>query len=234
MQTPSDLLLPGHLASAHPIDLTYLDQLGRRCGGGTVFDHDFGMELDLVPEGACSALQLVFEHQDVYWSFCLRADGHASLDRFGVSLAEFECPPLVAGKRVALAFGHLDGAFFVEADGKLLSHHAQELVEYVERPRFHGARNENLLHVGIAGAPAAIARLRVFRDLYYRGMPITGRAIDGPYELRPGEMFLLGDNSIDSQDSRMKAEDAQFKLADLIGRPLGVIGPWARRRWFAR
>ena len=46
-------------------------------------------------------------------------------------------------------------------------------------------------------------------------------------DVPPGHIYLLGDNSLDSQDSRF------FKavpLANYVGRPLLVLGPWARAR----
>ena len=89
----------------------------------------------------------------------------------------------------------------------------------------------NLLHVAAAGGAIRIDRLRVFHDVYYKSLrgPTTPAAAG--VELPPGAMYLLGDNTFDSRDSRM---GLTFLLSDLVGRPLGVIGPLARMRWLTR
>ena len=52
----------------------------------------------------------------------------------------------------------------------------------------------------------------------------------GVIRLEPGEIFVLGDNSYDSSDSRDFASDP-FRIEDLVGRPLAVLAPRARMRW---
>ena len=72
---------------------------------------------------------------------------------------------------------------------------------------------------------AQITRARVFRDLSWADL---GRfAVNGPLVLAPEELFLLGDNSSESLDSR---EWGPIPLSAVIGVPHSVLWPRSRAR----
>lgn len=84
----------------------------------------------------------------------------------------------------------------------------------------------NLLHVGVAGTrgEVRIGHLRGFHDVHYG----SGELPRVPLEI--GDIFLLGDNSFDSRDSRDLVTEP-FRLDDLIGAPVAILAPLSRMRW---
>ena len=85
-----------------------------------------------------------------------------------------------------------------------------------------GSEPHNLLHVGAVGGSVTLARLAVFHDVYYQALPRPFReAADIPV----GELWLLGDNTFDSNDSRSKGS---FLRSDVVGRPVMILGPVGR------
>ena len=87
----------------------------------------------------------------------------------------------------------------------------------------------NLLHIGAAGAKVRVVRVRVFHDVHYltRPRPFHSGEVDVPV----GELWLLGDNTFDSRDSRSRGG---FPRSDLVGRPIAILGPLARVRVLPR
>ena len=79
------------------------------------------------------------------------------------------------------------------------------------------------LGVGGAGIVLEVEGLRLARDLHWAstsrfGEFGTGRSL----QLGPDEVFLLGDNTLDSTDSRFFGP---IRLSDLTGRPIAVVWP---------
>ena len=233
---PIDTWIPGHLATAHAVDLSFVDGHGAVWRESDHYDCDIGMELTAIPESGCRAIQLVFEHQEVYWSFTYGETGSVEFCRGGAALGVTgTAPPLRAETPLEIAFGHLDGRFFMTVGDRTIVLHEQE-VPQAQFERIHpGPRFENLLHVGCAGGGLRIPRCRVFRDLWYRAAPLALVPIGEPTRLEAGEMYLLGDNTFDSLDSRMRSRaEGQFRREDLLGRPFAILAPRGRARWFTR
>ena len=84
--------------------------------------------------------------------------------------------------------------------------------------------------LGVLGEGAArISGLKIYRDVYYTD-DISGGArrpfaVDEPYELGPGEYFVLGDNSPVSNDSRFWPKSPVVPEALLVGKPFLVHLP---------
>lgn len=76
---------------------------------------------------------------------------------------------------------------------------------------------------GVVGARLTIDRVQVWRDLHYTARGRFG--VDRPVRLEPDELFLLGDNSAHSTDSR---EYGPVKQEHLIGRAAWIVWPPSR------
>lgn len=231
------LYVPGHLSTAEPVTAAFLDSRGKLHRDPTPV-RDVGLELEAVSQPGCAGVQLVIEYHDDYFACCYAPSGAVQLTRMGdvdAPLASGSAgAPLRAGQPIHLTFGYLDGRFFLEVDGAPVLEHERDLPAWIAgEERFPGGRVDNLLHVGVAGAPLHITRLRVFHDVHYDSLQApVGRGPE-PYLVPEASLWLLGDNSRFSRDSR-DPQIGAYPLADLVGRPLAVIGPWARMRWLDR
>lgn len=89
---------------------------------------------------------------------------------------------------------------------------------------------ESYLKLGTRGGSVVLSRLDIDRDIHYTPRPRgTGSGVGGPRNDLPAEsVFVLGDNSPESRDSRHWPP-----LADVTvrGHPVLVIWPWDRLRW---
>lgn len=74
---------------------------------------------------------------------------------------------------------------------------------------------------GAEGLEVAFRGVRILRDLHYTA-PDEGHGVGTPVHLGPEEVFLLGDNSTQSQDSR---EFGPVPLEELVGEPTHVLWP---------
>jgi len=85
--------------------------------------------------------------------------------------------------------------------------------------------------VGLGGEAcrARFRGIRVLRDLYY--VPLGAYGVVAAVVLGPGELFVLGDNSSESRDSRTLGP---IPTSDVIGRPTRVIWPPKRARVMPR
>jgi type IV secretory pathway protease TraF len=117
--------------------------------------------------------------------------------------------PCAPGARVSLA--NLDDTLLVRVNGVLVLR-----AEFgAASPGGSGPRAV----LDCAGGDARLSGLLLARDLHYtrRG----SFAVDSPVRLGPGEVFLLGDASRRSADSR---EFGPVPLSELVGRVLGPLG----------
>ncbi len=85
------------------------------------------------------------------------------------------------------------------------------------------------ISVGVPGGGLALADLKIYRDVYYTsalaGTPRRPFGVDGPYLLREGEYFVLGDNSPVSNDSRFWPTGPVVRRRDFLGKPFLVHLP---------
>lgn len=223
-----DPYLPRHLSLRESISMTFLDCHGQR-RGRAYEDQDVGYELTLVPDAGMTALHFVLEHERRYVSVGWTAAGTGRVHVDGVAVgAELQGPPLVAATPLRVEFGYLDGHVFLLLDDQLVLHAPQALEpvgpETNTLPRLP-PRLPSLLHFGVAGGSVDVTRWRVFHDIYYDqpGNPLVGPA--EPVRLEAGQIYLLGDNTAESRDSRSLGP---FTDRDLVGRPLAVLAPWSR------
>ena len=85
----------------------------------------------------------------------------------------------------------------------------------------------------VGGAGGAIERLTVFRDVHWFRPPLEVGSVTSQTasHVPPGTVWLLGDNSVDSRDSRHFRD---LPASTFVGRPRAVLGPWPYQRWLSR
>ena len=97
---------------------------------------------------------------------------------------------------------------------------------------------EGCFSIGGTGTTIDVRSAQVFRDIYYTRLPegFSDRThtVDS-WRVNEDALFVLGDNSPFSQDSRVTAEPG-VPISQLIGRPLVVHAPrrvftWRGRQW---
>ena len=126
-------------------------------------------------------------HRDVTGS---RAGMPAEVLPF-TELATAEGPVFEVGKRRKIEFCYLDGRVRLDVDGRPTIE-SEYRIEIEQRGRNH-------LRFGLAQGKAAFRGVKVFRDLYHT---TSGDSSIG-VEIPEGHYFMLGDNTLQSKDSRL-------------------------------
>jgi Signal peptidase, peptidase S26 len=227
---PPCLLPPGFAGLARPVDTSYLDGYGNRGRESGVLVNDFGADLQFDRDEGVQSLVCVFEQRFDAYAWIWRA-GRLQFWRGGELVEErrVDGPP----RHGRLEFGFLDGRFFFVPDGR----DAEEWciarrpawVQPDAGPISHPPPKSLLACQGLGQGSWQIRHLLVFRDLWqFRERMLVE---DPVTEVPPGQVYLLGDNSFDSEDSR---KHGPYSLRNFVGVPLMVIGPWPRFRWLGR
>lgn len=235
----------GCLAAVRPVDASYLALDGNRGREGSgIVVNDFGCELALAPGRAVRELVFGLEQRDGIRMFrWVLGSGALELHQGKDLVASHTVAARMPGTPVRIAFGHLDGRDWIAVDGAAWCiDHDPALAAPDEGPRARPALRSRwfVAPIGVtatsAGAPDPLravdcVQLEVFRDIHHfrervPGMPGTDSG--WPVLVPPGQLFLLGDNSFDSRDSRVHGP---YPASAFVGRPRAVIGPIGRLRW---
>jgi len=126
----------------------------------------------------------------------------------------------------ALRFSNVDNHLMFELPehGVRLQHSYEENVPFRGRKPAGQKSLGHRLAFGGEGVRAAFRSVRVLRDLYYTR---AGKyAVDRSVTLASNEVFLLGDNSASSTDSR---HFGPVDVRQLVGCPLAIV--WPSFRW---
>jgi len=123
----------------------------------------------------------------------------------------------VPGRPIAFAFRNVDDRLTVRVDGEVVIR--EELPARVSVPVALEPGGVELL---AEGGPASFGRVEILRDIVYL------RSKEGwPVRIPPGRLFMMGDNTASSNDSRAWGPVLED---DLIGRPFLVAWPPSRVR----
>jgi len=209
----------------------YLDGFDR-LQEGRILARDFGLILSLDAEpGAVLAIR--WRYLDSVWSLRWEAAGAVGLrrvrDRLGRGPRDVarwdDGPSFDDGRTHDLSFAYLDGRFCIAIDGKDLGNLAVDPSD-LQDIRRQGRNTNGLDLANTGGGRIRISALRVFHDIHY--LDLGDFAGLEPLHIPVGKIFVLGDNSEDSQDSRFFGP---IPTESLIGRPLLVAAPLSRFRW---
>lgn len=225
-----------------PIDGSYVDRCGeRRTEGSDLRVDDFGADFEVELRGVRALLLGVDLRPDSWAIRWEPATGALQLWRNGETVERRDdarsALPLDRAVRTRVEFGRLDGAFFVAVGGD------DQTLWWVGQRRGWQAVDEGPVRLqlpqnglrlaAVGGAGCAIQRLTVFRDLHWFRPPLEVGAPQATpaRHVPPGTVWLLGDNSVDSRDSRMFGP---MPKASFVGRPVAVLGPWPFQRLLRR
>jgi signal peptidase I len=221
----------------------YLDDEHRRVVGlNQVGDGVLELELRIEEPRGVVRLQLV-EEGDTFRLLLAPREGDgggwaATLTRHNPATLERTDPArrieTLAAAEVALAPGRWHRARFANVDDHLrfeLDDRAVLGTSYAgnephRRQNVHERSVGPRVAFGGEGCRARFRSLRVLRDLHYTASGDQG--VRAPISLGPDEVFLLGDNSDASTDSR---HFGPVRTHELVGRPFAVVWPLGRVRW---
>jgi hypothetical protein len=234
---------PLWLSTARVIDATYLDaQSCRGTEGQSIVVDDFGADLWFAPARSTALLLAIDLRPDSWLLYWELRTGRRELWRNGETVATCAVPVAalaVGSGPVRVEFGHLDGRFFHavsgDSDGLWTVPMRSEWLTADPGPTAWPLQKNRFAAAVVGPEAAALTKLLLFRDLHWFrpqleiGMP-TSQFVAAKH-VPEGSVYLLGDNSVDSRDSRMFGP---MQKRSFVGRPHAVLGPWPRSRVLPR
>lgn len=208
----------------------HLDREGNLVGG-TFSVHDAAVEFEVRALEAGGVLRVALrEEGDTFW---LAVELNPDCPRMSIlrddqweltTLIESECDVRVgAWNRVEFANvdNHLSARFGAT---RLTAGYEHNTPAAGVRPP--GTTIGQRVKLGGESCQLELRGLRLYRDLHYSAR--GEYAVGTPFSIEPGKVFLLGDNSSKSRDSR---EYGPVDLTRVVGRAVMVVWPPSAVRW---
>lgn len=218
-------------ADAVRFDDGWLDERGVvHEGKETVRDVLF--EIDVEPKDAtlCLIFEFTVGNDRLEFTLTPRMPGHA-IEITGSTVGDDTTLTASAriryvepGTKHRLEFWHVDRQVGFALDGSV----------ELERPVPGDARvlslagEVNTVRLRAHHGGARITRFEAWRDLHSSDRDATYARRNDAFDVPEGELFVLGDSSFASVDSR---QFGSIPIADLVGAPLFVSAPLRRLRW---
>ena len=179
---------------------------------------DLRWDVDVKLDGP-GLLQLHLREDDSRYTATVRfgdASGKTSLsvDGRSVEVGEFTADPSVAHR---VQFSNADDRLELHVDGKRVLEHSYD----VPMAEVREAMCESGASLGVIGTAAAFDRIRLYRDVYY----LQGE--NNVFDIPPDCYFFMGDNTSNSDDSRMWGT---VPAENLIGRTTVIWWPLSHLR----
>ena len=179
---------------------------------------DLVLSFRVLPGEDCEEVGAVLrEGQDVFEVSLPVKKGAAVLFRNKEEIARF-AGFLPARRETEIRFANLDDRVTVALDGTLILAADIPNASTVDDA---SPAVTNRAEFGFRAGSAVFSRIRLWRDIHYRD---SGKL---PRDIPEGHVFMLGDNSANSEDSRSWGT---VPIENLIGKPLFVIWPPARMK----
>ena len=135
--------------------------------------------------------------------------------------------PFAAGGWTKLRCSNVDDGLALEVSSTpevLCAEYAENRFDPADRLR-DGRTFGPRVRLGGEEARLVFRSIRVLRDVHYTARDVHG--VQAPADLGPDEIFVLGDNSSESRDSR---EWGPVRRSQILGRPVWVVWPPAHAR----
>jgi len=215
---------------------SYFDRFGKRVDGRR-HAPDLALDLELRVDGAWGGLRLRLTEEGDRFDLELEpsADRTHAIARFERRAAPRFQAQVLASTEVRfdpaqphrVVFSNIDNSLRLDLDGEraILRH------DYEQNTPMWGVDSgfqHQLPRAAFGGDALTVefTRIRLWRDVFW--VDIGRYGVDQPLTLGRDELFVLGDNSAESLDSR---EWGPALAKWLIGRPRAVVWPPSRWRW---
>jgi hypothetical protein len=119
---------------------------------------------------------------------------------------------------------NVDGTFYVRVGGSEVARCEYE--PSVASSQWPSDEHKVSVRIGCRGGHVVFRQQALFADVHYTNDP-RSYAVDEPYELGIDDFFVLGDNSINSNDSR---KWANVPRENLVGEAFLVLWPLGRMK----
>jgi signal peptidase I len=196
---------------------------------------DLGLRCRIRAAGAGQVSLLASDGRAVFQVILEPATGQARLLADGNEVALVTSPAARLASPTAVEMWLSDRQFLLALDGVPLFPAQSYDPPGEPSPLPSGVARGIPLAIGAGREAVAVDELQVWRDVCYTRPVVAGRTwgLDEPYVLAADEYFVLGDNSVISEDSRVWGQGPAVAGEMLVGRPAAVFLPGRRQPWTA-
>lgn len=204
----------------------YLKADGRKHEGKHVVnDIALDLEVEFLQE-AGEIFGELHEGSDTF-RFELAAEGggqmvHLEGQTVGKRIVVPDFPGFRKGERYALRFMNIDNTVLLMVNDEVIVNW-----EYTRNTYMYSHEPNNIPLIGARASDVLFHKIEIARDLFYTS-DVGENAVTEPRDIPEGHYFFLGDNSAESEDSRVFGPIADD---DLVGKPFMVFYPFSRFRF---